>query len=434
MENFIIQGGHKLQGDIEVKGAKNATTPILAATVLIQGECILHNVPRISDVETMLSIIKSMGGAAEWFADNSLRINCTDIDPTKIDLKLVKKIRSSILFMGCLAQRFGKFSMPLPGGCNIGSRPLDAHFDALRNLGYRCTLKNDLYTIERTTQPSKELVMSEFSVTATENVILASVIGDNKLTIKCCAAEHIVQDLCWFLNSAGAKIQGIASHTLQISGVSKLHGVEFTVMPDPIEMGTFIALGAVMQSPIRICNAAPEFLSLELRKFADAGVKIDFENIRSDALGKYQLATILPRKLHMLKALKKVHTMPYPGFAADLIQPFTLLMTQAQGITLIHDWMFDGRLRYVTELQKMGANITILDPHRITVMGPTPLYATEITSYDLRAGATLVLAGLLANGETTIKGIEQVDRGYEKLDERLSKLGARIKRAVNKND
>ena len=318
--------------------------------------------------------------------------------------------------------------MAIAGGCSIGRRPVDAHFSALRDLGYECSVDDQWITVEKKSDPRGSIVMSEFSVTATETAILASVLCDDSVTIKCAAADHVVQDLCWFLNAAGARISGIGTHSLSISGVKSLHAAEYWIMPDPIETGTFIALAAATRGSIEILNAAPEFLTLEMRKFENIGVTFTMKNVRRSLHDSYDLATIVPHVQHSLRPIKKLHSMPYPGFTPDLMQPFALLMTQAQGISLIHDWMYDGRLRYVTELQKMGANITIMDPHRVLIVGPTPLYAKEITSYDLRAGATLVLAGLIAEGETLIHGVEQVDRGYERLEERLQELGADIRR------
>ncbi len=427
METFIIQGGRKLTGTLPIVGAKNAATPILAATVLVEDDCVLHNVPAISDVTTMIDILVSMGARVTRHKSGTLTINCSRLNPETIDFDKVSRIRSSVFFMGCLAQRFGKIKISVPGGCNIGSRPLDAHFDAFRNLGYHCEAEDNFFIIEKRTNSKPQFVMKEFSVTATENVILASVLADS-VVVKCCAAEHVVQDLCWFLEAAGARIDGIGTHTLSITGVAKLHGVEYAIMPDPIETGTFIALSAATHSELELTNAAPQFLDCEINKFEEIGMTYTVADERSDSLKHYTIATIRPHKKHTLQAIKKLHSMPYPGFAADLIQPFALLMTQAQGVSLIHDWMYDGRLRYVNELQKMGANITILDPHRIMVAGPTPLSAKEITSYDLRAGATLVLAALLAEGTSIIHGIDQVDRGYEALDARLRAVGALIRR------
>lgn len=430
MATFVIQGGKKLAGTIRVGGSKNAAGPILAATTLIEGTCILRNMPRIADIETLLEILKSMGAQAEWLDDHSLSINCATIDPRQLNQKLVSKIRLSILLLGCLAQRFSKISLPVPGGCNIGSRPLDAHFDAMRELGYRVTAHDDEYIIERIGSPKKRITLTEMSVTATENSILASVLGDHSVVIQCAAAEPHVQDLCRFLVSAGASVEGIGTHALSIRGVPALRPVEYTIIPDSIEVGTFMVLAAVTRSPLAIENASTDLMPMEMKKFEEAGVLCEYADARVPYSGApYSTVTIRPKKTRSLRSLKKLHCMPYPGFAADLLQPFTLMMTQAEGISLIHDWMYDGRLRYVSELQKMGANINVLDPHRILIVGPTPLYAKEITSYDLRAGATLIIGALLADGTTKVSDIEQVDRGYEALDVRLRALGASIERA-----
>jgi UDP-N-acetylglucosamine 1-carboxyvinyltransferase len=429
MDTFTIQGGNKLSGSISVMGAKNAAGPLIAATTLIAADCIIHNMPRISDIEMMTEILVGMGAIVSWPDRQTLKINCAKIDPGKIDHDKVAKIRLSILFLGCLAQRFNKIKISVPGGCSIGSRPLDAHFEALRDLGYRCDIKDDCYSIEKKTAAKNAITMKEFSVTATENAILAAVLSDSKLKINCAAAEHVVQDLSWFLNTAGAKISGIGTHQLEIQGVKSLKATEYTLMPDPIETGTFIVLAAATHSKLKILDAAPEFLAMELRKFQEVGLTIDLEDVKPSTNGHYQLATIIPHYHQSIQAVKKLHCMPYPGFGADLIQPFALLMTQAQGTSIMHDWMFDGRLRYVSELKKMGANINILDPHRILIVGPTPLYGKEIISYDIRAGATLVIAALIAEGKTLIHGIDQVDRGYQNLDKRLKNLGADIVRS-----
>jgi UDP-N-acetylglucosamine 1-carboxyvinyltransferase len=431
MDTFIIQGGRKLSGTIDVQGAKNSVGPIIAATILVSGESIIHNIPRIGDAEVLLGILESMGAQVNWEGHSTARINCESIDPTKIDYTAVKRIRLSVLLIGALAQRFGAVRMSVPGGCNIGNRSLDAHFEGLKALGYSVEQKDDLFHINRVSGPARTVIMTEFSVTAAENMILASVLGEHTVTFHCIAADPQVQDLCWFLEAAGAKIAGIGTHTLTIEGVSALRPTEYSVMPDPLELGTFIVLAAALHSEIRIQNAVPDFLQLTIKKFEEIGVAFEYSDVRQSDRKKYEIKTMVPRLAQRpLRAVQgKVHTMPYPGFSPDIIQPFALLLTQAAGVSLVHDWMYDGRLRYVQELQKMGANITVLDPHRILIVGPTPLYGKEITSYDIRAGATVVIAALLAEGTSTIQNIAQVDRGYERLDERLGALGASIKRA-----
>ncbi|MDD5749297.1 MAG: UDP-N-acetylglucosamine 1-carboxyvinyltransferase [Patescibacteria group bacterium] len=431
MSNFIIQGGNNLQGEIKVAGFKNAATPIMAATLLTEEKVVLHNVPVIEDVKKMIQILSSMGAKVIWLDKNSLEIQNRDIDPSKIDMKLVSTMRSSILLMGALVGRFGKFTIKEPGGCQIGSRPMDTHFMAFEQLGIE--VKRDekderYFHLEKKRAADEEIVLREFSVTGTENILLASALKQGRVKIKIAAAEPSVQDLCWFLQAMGAEIEGIGTHELTIKGARELKGCQYHIMPDPIETGTFICLAGATNSRFVIKNTAPSFMALEMEKYKEAGLKLDIRYHDKSFSKNYRLADIEVNGKVDIKAVKKIHDMPYPGFAADLIQPFTVLMTQAEGTSLVHDWMYDGRLKYVAELKKMGANIVVSDPHRIVVIGPSPLFGKEITSFDLRAGATLIIAALAASGTSVVSNIYQVDRGYERLDERLAKLGANIKR------
>jgi len=348
-----------------------------------------------------------------------------------MDMKLVSTMRSSILLMGALVGRFGKFYTKEPGGCQIGSRPLDSHFLGFSKLGIDIVKDKEhdkYYTLEKKRAAEEEITLSEFSVTGTENMILASALNQGTVKINIAASDPSVQDLCWFLESLGAKIEGIGTHTLTILGVNKLKGGQYFIMPDPIETGTFISLAGVTKSKFVIEQAAPQFMALELEKYKEVGLKIDIKYLDLKANPHYRLANIEVNGQVDLEAIKKLHDMPYPGFAADLIQPFTVLMTQAKGTSVIHDWMYDGRLKYISELKKMGANIVVADSHRIVVIGPAPLFGKEITSFDLRAGATLIIAALAASGESKVTNIYQVDRGYQELDVRLSKMGAKIAR------
>jgi len=428
MSNFIIQGGHNLHGSIRVAGFKNAATPIIAATLLTKEDVNLHNVPLIEDVKRMLQILVSMGAKVVWTDKNSVKINCADVDPAKMDMKLVSTMRSSILLMGSLLARFGHLRTKEPGGCQIGSRSMDTHFDAFAKLGIDVAKDDNFYILEKKRPADAEIVMSEFSVTGTENILLASALNQGGVSVKIAAADSSVQDLCWFLQKMGAEIEGIGTHSLRIKGAKSLHGVDYHIMPDPIETGTFICLAGVTRSKFMIENTAPNFLYMEIEKYKEVGLKLDIQYLDKSPNPNYRLANIEVDGKVDLQAIKKLHDMPYPGFAADLVQPFTVLMTQAEGTTLVHDWMYDGRLKYVAELKKMGANIVVSDPHRIVVIGPAPLFGKEITSFDLRAGATLIIAALGASGTSTVTNIYQVDRGYEMLDERLSNLGAKIKR------
>ena len=431
MSSFIIQGGNSLHGSIKVAGFKNAATPIIAATLLSKEEIVLHNVPLIEDVKKMIQILVSMGSKVTWIDRNSLKIDNADADPNKMDMKLVSAMRSSILLMGALVGRFGKLNTKEPGGCQIGSRSLDSHFIGFKKLGVDVSRNEDddkSYTLEKKRPAEEEITLSEFSVTGTENMILASVLNQGNVRINIVAAEPSVQDLCWFLESLGAEIEGIGTHSLNIKGVNNLRGGEYYIMPDPIETGTFISLAGATKSEFVIENTAPQFMALEIEKYKEVGLKLDIEYLDLKANPNYKLANIKVNGKVDLKAIKKLHDMPHPGFAADLIQPFTVMMTQAKGTSLIHDWMYDGRLKYVAELQKMGANLVVSDPHRVVVIGPAPLFGKEITSFDRRAGATLIIAALAASGESKVTNIYQVDRGYQELDLRLSNMGAKIKR------
>ncbi len=428
MSNFIIQGGRSLDGNIKVAGFKNATTPIIAATLLTKEEVQLHNVPLIEDVKKMIQILVSMGSKVVWTDKNSVKIDNSAVDPAKMDMQLVKTMRSSILLMGALVARFGRLETKEPGGCQIGARSMDTHFKAFDKLGIEVTSDDKSYFLEKKRAADEEIVMSEMSVTGTENIILAAALNQGTVNIRVAASDPSVQDLCWFLQDLGLDIEGIGTHDIKIRGSKALGGAEYYVMPDPIETGTFICLAGATKSKLVIENAAPSFIALEIEKYREVGLKVDIKYSDLNPNKNYKLATIEVDGKVDLHAIGKLHDMPHPGFKADLIQPFTVLMTQAKGTSLIHDWMYDGRLKYVAELKKMGANIVVSDPHRIIVIGPAPLFGKEINSFDLRAGATLIIAALAAVGTSTVTNIYQVDRGYEALDARLAALGAKIKR------
>jgi len=416
MSKFIINGKKELKGEIEVGGAKNAATPILAACLLTDQESVLENIPRISDVLNMLEILKSIGIKASWLGEHKLKIHARNLDLTKIDKSSMAKMRSSILLLGPLLARVGAQAIIMPGGCEIGIRPIDTHLMALANLGAKITKSRKTYFLEAKKLVGKEFVMNEFSVTATENAIMAAVLAQGQTIIHCAAAEPHVQDLCNFLNKMGAQISGIGSHTLKIQGAKKLFGAKHKIISDYAEAGTFICLAGATGSDIIIKNCDPQFLKLELLKFQQAG--IDFE------ISKDQI-WVKPSK--SIKAIS-IHNMPYPGFAADLLQPFAVLMTQARGLSLIHDWMYEDRFKYISDLNKMGGRCFLCDPHRVLIQGPTALFGREITSYDLRAGASLLIAALIAKGKSIIYQAEIIDRGYEKIEQRLQKLGADIQR------
>jgi UDP-N-acetylglucosamine 1-carboxyvinyltransferase len=429
MERFIIKGGRPLKGEIAVQGAKNAATPILVACLLTDKPCFIDNLPLIEDVFRIIEILKSLGVKIQWQGKRRIKIQAVDLNPRKINQDLVCRLRSSILLLGSLITRFNKFKLPQPGGCIIGARIIDPHFEALRALGVKISEAERNYLIERKNFTGTEILMSEFSVTATENVLMASVLAKGKTIIKCAATEPYIQDLGYFLKKMGARISGLGTHTLVVEGVKKLKGAEHFLIADPIEMGTFLSLAGTVKGRLIIRNVIPEFIESELLKFKEANLGFELKNLKKFSQGwGYKIGQIETWSLGRLKAVKKVHNMPYPGFAADLLPPFAVMLTQAEGTSLVHDWMFEGRLKYIDELNKMGANAVICDPHRALITGPTSLYGTRITSYDLRAGASLIIAALAAEGESEITEAYQVDRGYERIGERLSKIGADIQR------
>ncbi|HCJ45860.1 MAG: UDP-N-acetylglucosamine 1-carboxyvinyltransferase [Candidatus Moranbacteria bacterium] len=417
MEVFEIEGGKKMKGEIVVSGSKNATTPILAATLLTKETCVISNLPLIEDVFRMIEIIESMGALVEWRGKRTVAITAKDIDPKKIDIEAMKKIRSSILLLGSLSARFDMFTFHHPGGCVIGARPVGTHFDALQKMGIDIKGDGKKYTVDASKKHCAEIILREFSVTATENIMMLASSLPGKTIIKIAATEPHVEDLGKFLIALGAKIRGLGTHTLEIIGSEKLCGAKHTVIPDHNEAGTFLILGVATGSPITVKNARVEHLDLVLEKLREFGA--DFV-IEKNAI------TVVPAK--KLRAIAKLDTRTYPGLPTDVQAPFGVLASQAIGDTLIFDTIFEGRFNYIPELVKMGAQATVLNPHQVIVNGKTLLRGTLIKSYDLRAGAALIIAALCAKGKTVIEDIYQVDRGYERIEERLQKIGASIRR------
>jgi len=419
-EKFIIEGSKELKGEIEVNGSKNAAGPILAATLLTNEECIIDNLPKISDIFNLLDILKTMGAEVDWVGDRKVKIRAGDnINPEKMDFEKMSKTRVSVLLIGALLPKFKKFKISRPGGDRIGLRPITTHLEALRKLGVEFEEQGEFYCFNSEKLGAQEVVLSEFSVTATENLIMVATLSKGETIIKGAACEPHVQDLIKMLNNMGADIKGLGTHTLKIKGVEKLKGVEHKLIPDYIEAGTFISIGAVVGENIKINNIISEHLDLFLAKLKEIGVRFEKMN---DSVKVW--------KTNNLNSVR-VQALPYPGFPTDLLPIVVPLLTQAKGKSLIHDPLYPNRFSYVDELRKMGADIERVDPHRAFVFGQTPLRGMKINSWDIRAGASLVIAGLMAKGQTTIENINQIDRGYEKIEERLQKIGADIKRVSN---
>jgi len=422
-ERFIINGGKKLYGEIEVMGSKNAAFPVLVATLLTKEPCIIGNIPLVEDVLKMILILEKMGAKVEWISKNKIKITCKDIDYKKIPNELLGYFRGAVLLWGPFLARFNNFKTKTPGGCIIGARPLDTHFDAFFQMGADVKKVGKFYNFSAQGGPasgwSKEqtVVLDEFSVTATENVLLFAASQNKKTILKIADQDYQVQEVVKVLRKMGAKIKIVGPHIFEVVGSEKLKGFNYNIVSDPIEAGTFILLALATKGEVLVKNVDTEHLTLFLKKIKKLGANLEFPDARS--------VKVLPSPKIVID---KIQSMPHPGISTDLLPLFGVLATQTKGGTLIHDPLYEGRLKYLEELNKMGADIIFCDPHRAIINGPTHLKGIEVPSLDLRAGAALIIAGLVAQGTTVINNAYQVDRGYEKIEERLQKLGADIKR------
>lgn len=416
MAKFVIQGGTSLQGDVSVQGMKNAVLKLIAATLLTKEECVLRNVPRLLDVERMVELVASLGAETHWDDEHALRIRCLEISSRELDRATVKSCRASIVLFGSLLARLHDVTLPEPGGDNIGRRPLDSNMFALQALGATVEKQNGRYHLSSAGLHGSTIILPEFSVGATENALMAAALTPEETIIKMAALEPSVQELMTFLNTMGAEVREVATHTISIKGKKELGGADHTVAPDNLVAGTFAVAAAATRGEVRIAPVVPFHLEATVEKLKAIGVPVE--------LGE-DFLRVMPAK--EMRAFK-IQTMPFPGFPTDLQAPFGVLATQCTGTSLIHDPLFEDRMGHMKEMIKMGANATICDPHRVLVTGPTPLYGREMPSLDIRAGATLVLAGLVAEGETVIHQVEILDRGYERFAERLAALGADIRR------
>ena len=416
MGKFIIEGEKELSGEIEVFGSKNAAGPFLMASLLTEEDCYISNLPKISDIEILLEILEEMGARIVRISERAIKINTKNVDPAKIDFDKASKLRLSVLLIGALLNRFKNFKVPKPGGDRIGLRPITTHIDGFKELNVEIEEDTNFYYIKSKELKPNKIVLKEFSVTATENLLLASALIKGTTVIKCAALEPHVQSLVNFLNKMGAEIKIFNDHTFKIVGTRKLKGVKMKVIPDTNEVATFSILGALLGKNLVVKNVIPEHLEI-------------FWKILKDIGGKFELfknKVVFNKNKEFLPT--KVQALPYPGFPTDVLPVFAVLLTKAKGKSLIHDPLYENRLNYIQELRKMGADMEIVDPHRAFVFGPTMLKGARLISSDIRAGASLVIAGLIAKGTTIVEGIEQIDRGYENLDKRLQKIGAFIKR------
>lgn len=416
MPKFIVKGGKSLKGKIRVSGSKNAALPIICASLLAKGKTVLKNIPDIADIHSMISITESLGAVTE-FKDHQLTIDTTNLKASKIPNLHVNKMRASILVLGSLLPRFGEVKMAFPGGCVLGKRSVHAHTYALKEFGCKVIDDKNGLHIKASKLKGKKIILPELSVTATENAIMAAVTAEGQSEIRLSANEPHVQDLCHFLKSMGARISGIGTNEVKINGVRTLKPTTYTITGDYLEAGTFAIAAVATKGDVEINGINPDHLDSLWQKLDEMGAKFK--------LGKSSVH-IYPS--NGKKAVKILRTAVYPSFATDLQAPFTVLLTQARGVSKVFETLFEGRLSYLFELEKMGAHVEFLNPHQALIIGPTKLFGMPISSWDIRAGAAMVIAALIAEGETEISNINYIDRGYEDLQGKLQSLGAEIER------
>src|SRR3954447_3443826 len=422
-EAFVIEGGTPLIGRIRAAGNKNGALPILAATLLADDVVTLTNVPRIRDVETMLELLSTLGAEADWSGDNEVTVRPQGLSSHEVDPELAKRIRASFLLAGPLLARLGRASVPPPGGDVIGRRRLDPHIHALAELGAEIEI-NSRYEMRADRLRPKHIFLDEASVMATENTIMAAVLTRGETVVGNAACEPHVQDLCRFLVSLGAQIEGIESNVLRINGVEGLRGGEWRIAPEHIEVGSFIGLAAVTGSDLTIEGAEPNDLISIIPAFGRLGVQVEIDGTTIRVPPNQEL--VIENDLG--DQIPKIEDGPWPAFPADLTSIAVAVATQAHGTVLIFEKMFENRLFFVDKLVSMGARIIVCDPHRVVVTGRAQLYGQRMASPDIRAGMAMLIAALAAEGVSTIGNVGEIDRGYERIDERLRALGANIER------
>ena len=427
MSKFLITGGNPLNGTITASGNKNAALKLLPACLLTEEPIILHNIPNIQDVNNTILILRDLGAEVSDLGNGSWRIHAKNVTKTELDPLLAGRTRASFVFAGPMLGRMGQIQLPVPGGDVIGGRPLDTHVQAFRSLGVQVDYgRRGVFEMQALQLRGANMLLAEASVTATENTIMAAVLAKGETVINNAASEPHVRDLCDFLNQLGAQIAGTGTNRLIIKGVEYLSGGEFTIGADFMEVGSFIGATAVTGGEVRINNADPQNLGM---------IRLVYEKLGVHWLVEGNDIIIPPAQPMCIESavggrVPQVKPMPWPGFPPDLMSIAVVIATQSNGSILLHDWMYESRFFFVDNLVFMGASIVLCDPHRVLVQGPSHLYASPhgVPSPDIRAGMAMVLAALCAEGTSTIHNIQQIDRGYESIEEKLQTLGAQIKR------
>ena len=433
MAKFRVEGGHRLSGEITPQGAKNEALQIICATLLTPERVVLKNVPIIADVMQLLELLEVIGVKVERLSEDSFALTAANINLDYLRTadyhQRCRRLRGSVMMIGPLLARYGVGFMPKPGGDKIGRRRLDTHFLGFQKLGasFNFDLSDEFYTVEAKKLKGTYMLLDEASVTGTANIVMAAVLAEGRTTIYNAACEPYLQQLCKMLNRMGAKISGIASNLLVIDGVESLGGTEHTMLPDMIEVGSFIGMAAMTRSELTIKNVSYENLGIIPAQFARMGIKFEQrgDDIYIPQQDSYSIESFIDG------SIMTIADAPWPGLTPDLLSIFLVVATQAKGSVLIHQKMFESRLFFVDKLIDMGAQIILCDPHRATVIGHNhehPLRAANMTSPDIRAGVALLIAAMSAQGTSTIQNIEQIDRGYRAIDERLNALGAKITR------
>ncbi len=433
MAKFIVEGGHRLKGEIQPQGAKNEALQIICAALLTSERVVLHNMPIIADVMQLLELMSKMGVKVERLSDDDFAIQADEIDLDYLRTadyhRRCRKLRGSVMMIGPLLARFGVGFMPKPGGDKIGRRRLDTHFLGFQKLGadFNFDISDEFYTVEAKKLKGTYMLLDEASVTGTANIVMAAVLAEGRTTIYNAACEPYLQQLCKMLNRMGAKISGIASNLLTIDGVESLGGTEHTMLPDMIEVGSFIGMAAMTRSELTIKSVSYDNLGIIPQQFARMGIRFEQrgDDIYIPVQENYSIESFIDG------SIMTIADAPWPGLTPDLLSIFLVVATQAKGSVLIHQKMFESRLFFVDKLIDMGAQIILCDPHRATVIGHNhehPLRAANMTSPDIRAGVALLIAAMSAEGTSTIQNVEQIDRGYRDIDKRLNALGAKIMR------
>ncbi|MBT3817451.1 MAG: UDP-N-acetylglucosamine 1-carboxyvinyltransferase [Candidatus Magasanikbacteria bacterium] len=431
MAKFIINGGKKLSGKIFVSPAKNAAMGILCASVMVRGKITLHNMPQIQEVDRMLELFASIGVSHRWQANNILEIDSSkQLRLANMDEAAAQKVRSSLMLLGALSTQVKKYKLYKSGGCKLGERTVRPHLYALNKFGVSVESKQRYYEVKNKNITSvPDLVMYESGDTPTENAIMAAVLASGKTVIKFASSNYMVQDLCYFLQAAGAKITGIGTTTLTITGVKKLKSVEYHIMPDPIVAMTWLSLGITTKSAITVKECPLDFLELELEKLAVMGQKFELKKKRKSASGNFTVVDIVLTPSALTALPDKIYGRPFPGLNIDNLPFFIPILTQAKGRTLVHDWVYENRAIYYLELQKLGAKIFLVDPHRVFVEGKTTLCPNELMCPSaIRPAMAVLIAMIAAKGESVLRNCYTIERGYEHVVEYLQAVGVDIQR------